>query len=318
MNIIAADIGGTNSRFAHFEVAGDGALRLIKTYWLKTKEVPSFGRLIAELIESNFSLQPNKADIAVIAVAGPVERGVYSSPPFIAWDIDISQAEKDFGFRRCLLINDFVAQAFACRSPVGRDAKQILSGTIAHDATVAVIGAGTGLGKAALVPDTAGGFMAVPSEGGHSNFPFVSRKEFDFQDFLIRETGDVYITGNTVVSGRGISLIHRFLTGENADPKEVIPMLLPDSRTLRWVARFYGRACRNHALETLSLGGLYIAGGVAGRTPELVTHEAFSTEFRSSPTMSKILEQIPVFLISNEESGLWGAALLGLQTLRKR
>jgi glucokinase len=76
--------------------------------------------------------------------------------------------------------------------------------------------------------------------------------------------------------------------------------------------------CRNYALETLSLGGLYIAGGVAARTPELITHEIFATEFRSSPTMSKILEKIPVFLITNEESGLWGAALLGLQTLKKK
>jgi len=317
MDILAADIGGTNSRFAHFEVTKNGELELTKTQWLKTKEAPSFGRLIAELKESNFSLRPDKADIAVIAVAGPVERGVYSSPPFIAWDIDISHAEKDFGFRRCLLINDFVAQAFACRSPAGRAAKQILTGTIVPDATVAVIGAGTGLGKAALATDAAGGFIAVPSEGGHANFPFVSRKEFDFQDFLVRELGDVYITGNTVVSGRGISLIHRFLTGEKADPKDVISMILPDTQTLRWVARFLGRACRNYALEMLSLGGLYIAGGVAARTPELLTHEAFAIEFRSSPTMSKILEQIPVFLISNEESGLWGAAVLGLQTLKK-
>jgi len=318
MNILAADIGGTNSRFAHLEVTGDGKLRLIKTQWLKTKEAPSFGRLIAELKENNFSLQPDRADIAVIAVAGPVERGVYSSPPFIAWDIDISRAEKDFGFKKCLLINDFVAQAFACRSPAGRAAKQILPGTLVPDATVSVIGAGTGLGKAALVPDGAGGFVAVPSEGGHANFPFVSKKEFDFQDFLIRELGDIYITGNTVVSGRGISLIHRFLTGEHADPKEVISRILPDSQTLRWAARFYGRVCRNYALETLSLGGLYIAGGVAARTPEPVTHEAFANEFRSSPTMSKILEQIPVFLISDAESGLWGAAMLGLQALKKQ
>jgi glucokinase len=318
MNILAADIGGTNSRFAHFKVVGDDELKLTKTQWLKTKEAPSFGRLIAELKENNFSLQPDKADIVVIAVAGPVERGVYSSPPFIAWDIDISNARKDFEFRRCLLINDFVAQAFACRSPVGKAAKQILPGTVVTDATVSAIGAGTGLGKAALVPDAAGGFIAVPSEGGHANFPFVSKKEFDFQDFLIRELGDVYITGNTVVSGRGISLIHRFLTGEKLDSKEVISRILPDTKTLRWVARFYGRVCRNYALETLSLGGLYIAGGVAARTPELITHEAFATEFRISPTMSKILEQIPVFLISNEESGLWGAATLGLQTLKKK
>lgn len=318
MKILAADIGGTNSRFAHFETDKNGGLNLIQTLWLKTKDAPSFSSLLHELKEKNFSLQPDQTTIAVIAVAGPVERGVYSSPPFIAWSIDISNAQSDLGFRHCLLINDFVAQAFACRSPIGKSAKQILSGTILHDATVAVIGAGTGLGKAALVPDTKGGFVAVPSEGGHTNFPFVSKKEYDFQNFLIRELGDIYITGNTVVSGRGISLLHLFLTGEKLGPKEVISKLLPNSETLKWAARFYARVCRNFALDTLSLGGLYIAGGVAARTPELATHETFTSEFRSSPTMSKILEQIPVFLISNEESGLWGAAMLGQQTLKKK
>ena len=318
MNIFAADIGGTNSRFAHFEADQKGELNLIKTLWLKTKEAPSFSSLLSDLKEKSFSLQPDQAAIAVIAVAGPVERGVYSSPPFIAWSIDISNARSDFGFKHCLLINDFVAQAFACRSPIGRSAKQILSGTIAPDSTAAVIGAGTGLGKAALIPDGTGGFLAIPSEGGHTNFPFVSKKEFDFQNFLIRELGEVYITGNTVVSGRGISLLHLFLSGEKLEPKEVTSKLLPNTETLKWAARFYGRVCRNYALETLSLGGLYVSGGVAARTPELITHEAFAAEFRSSPTMSKILEQIPVFLISNEESGLWGAAVLGLQTLKKK
>ena len=105
MNIFAADIGGTNSRFAYFEADKNGELNLTKTQWLKTKEAPSFGSLIADLQESTFALQPDKADIAVIAVAGPVEQGVYSSPPFIAWDIDIANALSDFGFKKCLLIN---------------------------------------------------------------------------------------------------------------------------------------------------------------------------------------------------------------------
>jgi len=68
----------------------------------------------------------------------------------------------------------------------------------------------------------------------------------------------------------------------------------------------------------LSLGGMYIAGGVAAKLPVMLTHKVFSEEFRSSKTMSRILAQIPVFLITNEESGLWGAALLGQQILKKQ
>ena len=82
------------------------------------------------------------------------------------------------------------------------------------------------------------------------------------------------------------------------------------------MARFYARACRNYALQVLARGGVYIAGGVAAKAPVLVTHPEFEAEFRRSPTMAHLLAKIPVFLNRNEESGLWGAALAGVQKLR--
>jgi len=316
-NILTADIGGTNSRFAHFTEDQSGKLSLIKTQWFKTCDFSSFKLLIDQLEKSGFSLLPRNADFTVIAVAGPVERGVYSSPPFISWDIDLSNAERDFGFMRCLLINDFVAQAYACRSPVGESAEVILPGRVIPDASVAVLGAGTALGKAALVPDGEGGFVAVPSEGGHANFPFVARREYEFQEFLIRKLGEKYITANYIVSGRGLVYIHKFLTGKTLEVQEITSNINNNLETLTWASRFYGRICRNYALETVAQGGVYIAGGVAAKTPILLTHEAFAHEFRSSETMSSILEKIPVFLIRNEESGLWGAGFFGFQRLKR-
>jgi glucokinase len=67
----------------------------------------------------------------------------------------------------------------------------------------------------------------------------------------------------------------------------------------------------------LARGGLYIAGGVAARTPEMLTHENFSKEFLDSPTMGHMLSRMPVFLMDDQDSGLWGAAFHGQQMLRK-
>jgi glucokinase len=187
----------------------------------------------------------------------------------------------------------------------------VLPGVSDPDGAVAVLGAGTGLGKAALVPDGRGGFVALPSEGGHTNFPFVGAREHDYEEFLLREVGDMYMTGNVVVSGRGLSLLHQFLTGETLPPDKVTAFFTEDSETLRWGARFYGRAARNYALETLATGGLYIAGGVAAKNPRLLTHQAFLDEFRANPKHARLLEQMPVLLITDEQSGLWGAGFLG-------
>ena len=314
--ILCADIGGTNSRFGHFEADPAENLSVVETKWFRTEEAASFWHLISLLRESEFQLKPEDANIVVIAVAGPVERGVYSAPPLIPWDVDMTNARTDYGFRNALLINDFVAQAYATRSVAGQSARKILPGQIIPGGTVAVIGAGTGLGKAMLVPCSDGRYVAIPSEGAHASFAFVSHEEFRFQEFLINELGEEYITANSVVSGKGLTLIHQFLTGERIEPKDVMTRCTLNCETHVWASRFFGRACRNFALESLSLGGMYIAGGIATKLPQLITHDVFSREFLSSRTMGGILAQIPVALMSDEESGLWGAAFLGNQVTR--
>lgn len=315
--ILAADIGGTNSRFAHFQTDPEMGLSLVETLWLPTGEADAFAQLLEQLRASDFSLKTDAADIAVIAVAGPVERGSYCAPPYIAWDIDLAAKDVAETFQRTLLINDFVAQAYACRSPAADSARRILPGESVSNATVGVIGAGTALGKAVLIPRDNGLFSALPSEGGHGYFPFLTLREFAFQEFYRQKSGLDHITGNLVVSGRGLRFLHWFLTGKDQSPEAVTAQLAPGSETLAWAAKFYGRVCRDFALEVLARGGLYIAGGVAARTPELVTHDDFRKEFLDSATMSHVLSTIPVFLMDNQDSGLWGAAFHGQQLLGK-
>jgi glucokinase len=314
--ILAADIGGTNSRFAYFQLHPNGTLSLVETHWLRTRDARSFLQLLEHLSATEFSLSRAQCDLAVFAIAGPIEDGVFSDPPNIAWQIDLADAPENFDLQRCLLINDFVAQAYACRSPIIRDARQILPGTIVPDAPLAVIGAGTGLGQAALISDENGNFWPVPSEGGHNNFAFESKEEYEYMQFLLDRLGSEYVETETVVSGKGLSLVHEFLTGDKLDPPGVAAVINRDSATMRWAARFYGRVCRIYALQVLARGGVYIAGGVAARVPDLVLHAEFKSEFYKSTTMGQVLKKIPVFLNSNEDSGLWGAAIIGKQILK--
>ena len=316
--ILTADIGGTNSRFAYFQLQPNGSLSLVETHWLKTRDARSFLQLLEQLGASEFALSPAQSDVAVFAIAGPIEDGVVSDPPNIAWHIDVSDALENYDLRRCLLINDFVAQAYACRSPIIKDARLILPGTIVPDAPLAVIGAGTGLGQAALISDENGNFLPVPSEGGHNNFAFESKEEYEYMQFLLDRLGSEYVETETVVSGKGLSLVHQFLTGEKLDPAGVTAVINRDSPTMRWMARFYGRVCRIYALQVFARGGVYIAGGVAAKVPGLVLHAKFKKEFYKSTTMDHVLKKMPVFLNSNEDSGLWGAAFIGQQILKAK
>ncbi|RME66690.1 MAG: glucokinase [Nitrospirae bacterium] len=308
--ILSADIGGTNSRFALFKVSPDRALKMVEKIWLRTREATSFYELLGKLRKEGFGRAVDDAWISVIAVAGPVEDGNYSSPPYIPWDIDLKAALKKGLLKQAYLINDFIAQAYACLGPSGKGAKLIKQGVSLKGTPIGVVGAGTGLGKAVLVP-VGDDYVALASEGGHGYFSFLKEREFEFLEFYRKNSGQWHITENLVVSGQGLRYIHWFLTGEELAPEEVTEKVKNSEETLSWMAGFYGRLCRDYALNLLCRGGLYIAGGVAARTPEIVLHPEFVREFCDSPTMGHILREIPIYLIDDQDSGLWGAALYG-------
>ncbi len=308
--ILAADIGGTNSRFGRFEVSGN-TLEFKDSIWLSTKDAASFNDLIKAFDESDFPLKIADCDAAVIAVPGAVKGQTYAKPPNIPWDIDVSHANRDFGVRSFYLINDFVSQAYACRTQAVAGARLIKDGVIQDDRPLAVIGAGTGLGQSCLMPVEHAGFIAVPSEAGHASFGFVGDEENEYEAFVLKKTGHPYPFGDFIVTGYGLSLLHEFLTGDSLSPAEVAATFTEDSQTLAMFARFYGRACRNYALCVVALGGVYIAGGLAAKNPSMLTHPEFTREFVNSPTYGFMLEDIPIYLNTNEESGLWGAAFFG-------
>jgi glucokinase len=232
--------------------------------------------------------------------------------------VDFRNSQRRYGVRLGRLLNDFAAQAYACRTKAVAEAKTIQNAKIDPASVLAAIGAGTGLGHCALVPTAEGGYITAPSEAGHAAFPFIGEREHAFEDFLREKTGHPYGFGDVVVSGIGLSMVHEFLAGQDLEPKEVSARLADNPETADWFARFYARACRHYALNVLAFGGLYICGGVAAKNPDLVTRPAFLEEFRHSPTQRKVLEAIPVFLNDNEDSGLYGAAHFGQNLLQGR
>ena len=316
-HILSADIGGTNSRFAWFEL-GEKGLTHRDTIWLKTGEASSFRDLLGNLVDSGFGMTPASCDLGVMAVPAAVKGGKRAKPPNISWEIDAGNVDDLFARGSLLLINDFVAQAFATKTRAVSGATLVKDGQAQEDATVAAVGAGTGLGHCALVPDGCGGYVAVPAEAGHTAFAFYGPRELELQSFLTKRTAKPYVYGDIVVSGRGLSLVHEFLTGQKLEPAEVSERSGPESDTTAWFARLYGRACRHYALSVLSLGGVFLAGGVAAKNPDLVMHSAFAEEFVHSPTYGYLLQNIPVWLNANEDSGLWGAAYFGELQLRRK
>jgi len=322
--VLAADIGGTSSRFALFgkgEFPSPGS-----QVTLPTAGYATFPDLVLSAMEG---LGSPRVYSAVLAVAGPVERGRFCLPPNIGHPFDLDAVTPGLLPESTLMINDFTAQAHGCRllcreekhlgveqsghasfGQSGPHVLTVLPGRMDPALTQAVVGPGTGLGKAALVPDGGGGYLVCGSEGGHAAFPFDGVRETDFQEFARGLLGEPYVRFESVVSGSGLALVHRYHTGRAASPAEASAELGDNPAVAEWFARFLGRACRDYVLEVLARGGLYISGGVASKNPMLLSHPAFLAEFRSSAIHPDLLDRVPVRLVTDQLIGLRGAAAL--------
>jgi glucokinase len=314
-SILAADIGGTNARFAFF-VLKNGNLSLEKVVWLNTSDYLTECDLARALPEAGIDLSVALAGFVAMAVAGPLINADEARLTNTGLCIDMARLRGTFNVPATLLMNDFAAQAYACITPLADMAEHLFgkAETVTADGleVKAVVGAGTGFGAAFL---TGGNnlWKAVPTEFGHNAFSFVGAEEMRLQNFVCRKLDQPYALLEDIVSGRGLSLMHEFLTGNELAPAQVAKeALAAPSPTLSLFARLYARACRNFALTSLCRSGLYIAGGIAARNPLVVRCREFQDEFTGSLAYKDLIRSIPVRLISDENSGLWGAAQAAL------
>jgi len=307
---LVADIGGTSSRYALFEHTSKLELIKKESTWLKTAEFSDFQTQLEELKITSFVTDFSKLEAMVIAGAGPSRGKNFVSLTQVPWNIELEKLEKEFQVKKSRAINDFAAQALSCLSPIRAEADLILQGEDLPNSSIGVIGAGTGLGVAALIPDGAENFIALASEGGHINYAPETEKEFDFLKFVAKEMNVPYPSLEDTLSGRGLTLSHKFLTSEELTPEEVSRKLSRHPETVALFATNYGRACRNVALQFISTGGLFIAGGIAAKNRILINDPSFEKAFRGTRQHKDLLAKISVRLLDNQESGLWGCCYL--------
>jgi glucokinase len=310
-SVFVADVGGTSARFGLFRGDAAGAEPVLAQR-MPVAAACSFSELLGKAAGMGFPAGPDEVDAAVFAVPGPV-RGEKAVLPNIPWDADLHDAGPWSG--RCRLINDFEAQARACMTPLMQRAELLHTGDPDPAGTLAVIGAGTGLGHAAILqyPE---GWLPMLSEAGHAVFPLLDEEELWFSEFVRRRGGRCPSVGDDMVSGNGLALLHEFLTGETVTPEQAGERLDPDGPVAETFSKFYGRACRNWVLSSNATGGLVICGGVASHSPELVRSVAFQESFFGRDDYTQYMRAIRVRLNADPLAGLHGAAQAAFHLLQ--
>ena len=309
--LLVGDVGGTNARFALAHIV-EGRPVLEHHDSFPASRYPTFLEGVAAFIDS-CEVKPTGG---VLAVAGPVEDGAIdlTNSPWAVSETELAT----LGLNPVRLINDFEALAWGA-PVVPADSLEHLGGPAEGDplATIAVLGPGTGFGVSALVRNTRGQEIAMPSEGGHACFPPGDPVEDEILRILRRRYDRVSI--ERLICGPGLLNMHRALAEIDGrethidDPAEITTTALadPNSPCGATLARFcaiLGAVAGDIALTTGARGGVYIAGGIAPRILPFLKVSPFRQRFERKGRFKDYMADIPTQVITHQHAALLGAA----------
>jgi glucokinase len=311
---LVGDVGGTNARFAIAEVRG-GKIRLRDAKVLAAADYKTSDTALSAYLEGLRAGDP-KPDYAVVAAAGPVQRGTVTFTNNTAWKVSEQELIKAGRLKGARVINDFTAQALALDHLKASALKRIgPKGTVAKTGAAVIIGPGTGFGGGARVFDGAA-WATVTGEGGHSSWAAAEPVEIEVLKRLTVRYGRVSV--ERVLSGPGLLNLYQTL-GEIeglpaplAKPAEVTQAALAGDRlALMALERFcaiLGSVAGDFALCFGAVRGVYISGGIAPDIFDVLAASDFRKRFEMKGRMSDYLKPIPTHVVVEPHAALIGSA----------
>ncbi len=330
--ILAGDIGGTHARLTDYEEK-NGHFSAVHEKVYSSKEFRGLDEIVVKFVAET-GVRPT---IASFGIAGPVRNGRVETSN-LPWVVEASNLANELQLDHVSLINDLEAQAWGiqCLEPSDTVALNQISpnqnssngSQPAFAGNQAVIAAGTGLGEAGLIWD--GERQTIfACEGGHCDFAPRNELEIELLRYLLTRFG--HVSYERIVSGPGLVNVYLFLKDTHrgdepqwlrdeiaaGDPGAAISQAaLSGTSTLAehaldlWIS-IYGAEAGNMALKVLATGGVFLAGGIAPKILSKLSGPLFMQAFLSKGRMQALLESIPVLVITNEKTGLLGAANYG-------
>jgi glucokinase len=328
--ILAADIGGTNTRLALSDEAGglDGVREF------RSQDYPGLDEIVRVYLTD--AKPTKKVSRACFGVAGPVKEkdGKFTSKiTNLTWTVEQTKLAETLGIPadRVRIINDLAANAAGIDAVPASHIVTLQGGETEHG-NRGIVSAGTGLGVGGAVWD---GTRHVPvaSEGGHYSFGPRNEQEIDLFRFLAGrepETFHGYVSWERVLSGPGLYNLFEFLVNRNTgtqtlqippgtSSREAAKLVSAaalagtcdrSGRALDLFVSLYGAAAGNVALQYTAIGGLYLGGGIAPKVIGKLRGPAFMESFlNKGPMRSRLLEKLPVRVIMDEYCALRGAVL---------
>ncbi len=315
---LIADIGGTNARFAL--TGPDGEAHDARTLLCADYDGPAAAAQ-AYLREVRPAVAPTRGAFCVACPVAGDGVALTNNP----WRFSIAATRATLGLAHLTVVNDFVANALAVPRLSAADRVRIGGGEPVAGRPMAVLGPGTGLGVALLVPTADGALVPVATEGGHVTMPATDAREAAVLERLGRRFD--HVSAERVISGAGIVNVYQALCGvEGAepvtdDPAEIGRRALDDGDplalgSLHLVFGMLGTVAGNLALSSGALGGVTIMGGIVPRYLDLFRASPFRAKFEAKGRFRDYLSGIPVDVVVHHYPAFVGLAGLVTAPIR--
>lgn len=311
---LIADIGATNSRCALLDDRG----LVVSAEAFQNEAFEGLeGVLRVYLDRRRASDRPRRA---ALAVAAPVF-GDDVQMLNIGWGFSQADLRDELGFSRLTVVNDFAAVAWSLPSLGPQDRHQVGGGEPMTRMPLAVVGPGTGLGVATLVP-TADTWTAVSGEGGHVTLAATTQEEAAVIERIRNDTG--HCSAERVLSGPGLVRLYAAL-GKIAG-REIVAVTPTDvtalakkgeplaTKTLTMFFSLLGTTAGNLALTIGARGGVFIGAGIVPQLIRELEASPFRERFVAKGRYRDYMDRIPTYVITEPQAAFRGLRkLLGYQ-----
>ncbi len=305
VSVLVGDIGGTNTRLAIF----DGATVIHRTSFVNA-DMKNFDACLSHFLDGVQTV----ASAAVFGAAGPVSNGRIEMTN-LNWLLDEQHLVNTLKMP-VQLLNDFHIQALGTLELESTDYECLGDARATNPQTIAVIGAGTGLGEAILI-QTSVGWTVIPGEGGHKRFAPKNEREIELLRRLWLDFPE-HVSVERVVSGPGLVNAFKALSSSDdtdwgdQDPARLITAAALSGtcplsiEVLDIFVDTLADEAANLALQTRA-GCLYLSGGIPPRILPIIV-QRFRKAFEAKGRYRALLEAVEIRVISRDDIALLGAA----------
>ncbi len=309
LQAIVADIGGTNARFSCVDLA------TMTIHKLDIYPCANYSSLQEAFHFYQQKHRLNHIKQAALAIACPVTEDRVQMTNF-HWQFSVKSLKAELGLEHLQVMNDFTAAAMAVPHLSDSQKMKVGDGQVQSGKPMIILGAGTGLGVATLIP-LKDGFIPLPGEGGHVDWAPQTEQEWFIQRHLTAEYGHVSV--ERLLCGEGLVNIYKALSAYKGRGPDALTADQITERAMKGscsmagatVAQFFaalGSVAGDLALTVGAFGGVYIAGGIVPRLLPLLKTSEFRSRFEAKGRFSAYNRSIASFIITAEQPGISGAA----------